>query len=88
MPKLLVDRCSKFYKETIKLFFTSKYHMELYQTYIALNAAFIARFNRTLLHIITKSMYINGYFDWINLLNKLITHKNSIYIIFFNAATP
>ena len=41
---------------------------------------FIERFNRTLLHIINKHMFINGDGNWVNILNEaLITYNNNIH---------
>ena len=41
---------------------------------------FIERFNRTLLHIINKPIFINGDGNWVNILNDaVITNKNNIH---------
>ena len=41
---------------------------------------FIERFNRTLLNIIIKSIFINGDANWVNILNDaVITYNNNIY---------
>ena len=41
---------------------------------------FIERFNRTLLHIINKPMFINGDGNWVNILNDaVITCNNNIH---------
>ena len=41
---------------------------------------FIERFNRTLLHIINKPMFINGDGNWVNILNDaVITYNNNIH---------
>ena len=41
---------------------------------------FIERFNRTLLHIINKPMFINGDGNWINILNDAVkTYNNNIH---------
>ena len=52
------------------------------QNYILLSdlkAVFIERFNRTLLHIINKPMFINGDGNWVNILNDaVITYNNNI----------
>ena len=41
---------------------------------------FIERFNRTLLHIINKLMFINGDGNWANILNDaVITYTNNIH---------
>ena len=38
---------------------------------------FIERFNRTLLHIINKPMFINGDGNWLNILNDAIASYNN-----------
>ena len=71
--KLWVDRGSEFYNKTfkslLKEYGTGKAasgisetasQIELYSTYSDLKAVFIERFNRTLLHIIIKPVFING----------------------------
>ena len=41
---------------------------------------FIERFNRTLLHIINKPMFINGNGNWVNILNDaVVTYNNNIH---------
>ena len=41
---------------------------------------FIERFNRTLLHIINKPMFINGDGNWLNVLNDAVkTYNNNIH---------
>ena len=41
---------------------------------------FIERFNRTLLHIIKKPMFINGDGNWVNILNDaVITYNNNTH---------
>ena len=57
--KLWVDRGIEFYKRTFKSLL-KEYETKLYSTYIDLKAVFIERFNRTLLHIRNKPMFING----------------------------
>ena len=37
---------------------------------------FIERFNRTLLHIINKPMFINGDGNWVNILNDAVVTYN------------
>ena len=60
--------------------FTKKYETELYSTYSDLKAVFIEGFNRTLLHIINKPMFINGDGNWVNILNDVvITYNNNIH---------
>ena len=41
---------------------------------------FIERFNRTILHIINKPMFINGDGNWVNKLNDaVVTYNNNIH---------
>ena len=84
--KLWVDRGSEFYKKTFKTLLieygTGKAAsgIELYSTYSDLKAVFIERFNRTLLHIINKPMFINGDGNWVNILNDaVVTYNNNIH---------
>ena len=84
--KLWVDRGSEFYnksfKSLLKEYGTSKAAsgIELYSTYSDLKAVFIERFNRTLLHIINKPMFINGDGNWVNILNDaVVTYNNNIH---------
>ena len=77
--KLWVDRGSEFYNKTLKSL-RKEYETKLYSTYSDLKAVFIERFNRTLLHIIIKPMFINGDGNWVNILNDaVITYKNNIH---------
>ena len=84
--KLWVDRGSEFYNKTfkslLKEYGTGKADsgIELYSTYSDLKAVFIERFNRTLLHIKNKPMFINGDGNWVNLLNDaVVTYNNNIH---------
>ena len=53
---------------------------KLYSTYSDLKAVFIERFNRTLLHIINKPMFIKGDGNWVNILNDaVVTYNNNIH---------
>ena len=77
--KLCVDRGSEFYNKTFKPLF-KEYETKLYSTYSDLKAVFIERFNRTLLHIINKPMFINGDGNWVKILNDaVITYNNKIH---------
>ena len=45
-----------------------------------MKAVFIERFNRTLLHIINKPMFINGDGNWVNILNDaVVAYNNNIH---------
>ena len=83
--KLWVDRGKEFYNKTfkslLKEYGTGKAAsgIELYSTYSDLKAVFIERLNRILLHIINKPMFINGYGNWVKILNgAVITYNNNI----------
>ena len=77
--KLWVDRGSEFYNKTFKSLL-KEYETKLYSTYNDLKAVFIERFNRTLLHIINKPMFINGDGNCVNILNDaVITYNNNIH---------
>ena len=76
---LWVDRGSEFYNKTFKSLL-KEYETKLYSTYSDLKAVFIERFNRTLLHIIKKPMFINGDGNWVNILNDaVILYTNNIH---------
>ena len=77
--KFWVDRGSEFYNKTFKSLLT-EYETKLYSTYSDLKAVFIERFNRSLLHIINKPMFINGDGNWVNILkDAVITYNNNIH---------
>ena len=77
--KLWVDRGSEFYNKTLKSLL-KEYGTKIYSTYSDLKAVFIERFNRTLLHIINKPMFINGDGNWVNILNEaVLTYNNNIH---------
>ena len=91
--KLWVDRGSEFYNKTFKSLLKeygtgnaasgiseTASQIELYSTYSDLKAVFIEKFNRTLLHIINKPMFINGDGNWVNILNDaVVTYNNKIH---------
>ena len=75
--KLWEDRGSEFYNKTFKSLL-KEYETKLYSTYSDLKAVFKERFNRTLLHIINKPIFINGDGNWVNILNDaVITYNNN-----------
>ena len=77
--KLWVDRSSEFYNKTFKSLL-KEYEIKLYSTYSDLKAVFIERFNRTILHIINKPMFINGDGNGVNILNDaVVTYNNNIH---------
>ena len=72
----------KTFKSLLKEYGTGKAAsgIKLYSTYSYLKAVFIERFNRTLLHIINKPMFINGDGNWVNILNDaVVTYNNNIH---------
>ena len=61
-------------------FLLKEFETQLYSTYSDLKAVFIERFTRTLLHLIIKPMFINGYGNWVNILNDvLFLYNNNIH---------
>ena len=77
--KLWVDRGTELHNEIFKSLLKEN-ETKLYSTYSDLTAVFIERFNRTLLHIINKPMFINGDGNWVNILNNaVITYNNNIH---------
>ena len=77
--ELWVDRDSEFYNKTFKSLL-KEYETKLCSTYNDLKAVFIERFNRTLLQIINKPMFINGDGNWVNILNDaVVTDNNNIH---------
>ena len=77
--KFWVDRVSEFYNKTFKSLL-KEYETKLHSTYIDLKAVFTERFNRTLLHIINKPIFINADDNWVNILNDaVITYNNNIH---------
>ena len=75
----MVDRGSEFYNKTFKSLLKG-YERKLYSTLSDLKVVFIERFNRTLLHIINKPMFINGDGNWVNILNDaVITYNKNIH---------
>ena len=84
--KLWINRGSEFYNKTfislLKEYGTGKAAsgIGLYSTYSDLKAVFTRRFNRTLLHIINKPMFINGDGNWVNILNDaVVTYNKNIH---------
>ena len=60
---------------------------KLFSTYSDLKAVFIERFNRTLLHIINKPMFINGDCNGVNIINDTeITYNNKIHSTFIKTS--
>ena len=81
--KLWVDRGSEFYNKTFKSLL-KEYETELYSTYSDIKAVFMERFNRTLLHVINKPMYINGNSNWVNILKDAVVRYNNNFLSTIN----
>ena len=63
--KIWSDRGKEFYNKTF-LNFLKEQNIHIYSTNSDLKAVFVERFNRTLLDLIKKSMYIEGKACWLN----------------------
>ena len=75
--KLWVERGSELYNKTFKSSL-KEHETELYSAYSDLKAVFLERFNRKLLHIINKPIFINGDGNWVDILNDaVITYNNN-----------
>ena len=74
--ELWVDRGSEFYNKTFQSSLKQN-ETELYSIYSDLKAVFIERFNRKLLHLINKPMFINGDGNWVNILNDAVETYNN-----------
>ena len=74
--KLRVERGSEFYNKTFECLF-KEYRAELYSTCSDLNSAIIERFNKKLLHIISKPMFINGHRNWANPIKEAVVTYNN-----------
>ena len=74
-----MDRGSEFYNKTFQSLH-KEYETKLYSTYSDLKAVFKERFNRSLLQIISKPMFINGDGNWVIILNDaVIIYNNKIH---------
>ena len=71
-----------FTKKTIKSLL-KEFGIELYSAYSDLKAVFIERFNRTILHIINKPMFINCDGNCVNISNDaVVTYNNKVHSTF------
>ena len=75
--KLWIDRGSVFYKKKPFKSVLKEHKNELYSTYSDLKVVFIEIFNRNLLHIINKSLFISDDGNWLNILNDADTTYNN-----------
>ena len=73
--KIWSDRGKEFYNETF-LDFLKQNEIQISSTNSDLKAVFVERFNRTLLDLIKKPMYIEGKACWLNQLDAAMKNYN------------
>ena len=77
--RLWVDRGKEFYNKTF-LSYLKENNIKIYSTNSDLKAVFVERFNRTLLHLLSKPMFINGDGNWVDLLkDAMIDYNNRVH---------
>ena len=74
--KIWSDRGKEFYSKTF-LDFLKQNEIQIYSTNSDLKAVFVERFNRTLLNLIKKPMYIEGEACWLNHLDTAMEKYNN-----------
>ena len=74
--KIWSDRGKEFYNKTF-LDFLKEQNIHIYSTSSDLKAVFVERFNRTLLDLIKKPMYIEGKAGWLNHLDTAMEKYNN-----------
>ena len=74
--KIWSDRGKEFYNKTF-LNFLKEQNIQIYSTNSDLKAVFVERFNRTLLDLIKKPMYIEGKACWLNHLDTAMEKYNN-----------
>ena len=74
--KVWSDRGKEFYNKTF-LDFLKQNEIQIYSTHSDLKAVFVERFNRTLLDLIKKPMYIEGKACWLNHINSALDKYNN-----------
>ena len=74
--KIWSDRGKEFYNKTF-LDFLKQNEIQIYSTNSDLKAVFVERFNRTLLDLIKKPMYIEGKACWLNHLDAAMEKYNN-----------
>ena len=74
--RLWVDRGKEFYNKTF-LSYLKQNGTKIYSTNSDLKAVFVERFNRTLLHLMAKPMFINGDGNWIDLIKDIMIDYNN-----------
>ena len=74
--KIWSDRGKEIYNKTF-LDFLNQNEIQIYSTHSDLNAVFAERFNRTLLDLIKKPMYIEGKACWLNHIDAAMEKYNN-----------
>ena len=74
--KVWSDRGKEFYSTTF-LHYLNEQNIQIYSTHSDLKAVFVERFNRTLLDLIKKPMYIEGKGNWLNHLDAALQKYNN-----------
>ena len=74
--KIWSDRGKEFFNKTF-LDFLKEQNIQIYSTHSDLKAVFVERFNRTLLDLIKKPMYIEGKACWLNHLDTAMEKYNN-----------
>ena len=74
--KIWSDRGKEFYNTTF-LHYLKEQNIQIYSTNSDLKAVFVERFNRTLLDLIKKPMYIEGKGNWLNHINNALDKYNN-----------
>ena len=74
--KVWSDRGKEFYNTTF-LHYLKEQNIQIYSTNSDLKAVFVERFNRTLLDLIKKPMYIEGKGNWLNHLDTVLQKYNN-----------
>ena len=77
--KIWSDRGKEFYNTTF-LHYLKEQNIHIYSTHSDLKAVFVERFNRTILDLIKKPMYIEGKGNWLNhIINALDKYNNRVH---------
>ena len=70
------DRGKQFYNQTF-VHYLNEQNIQIYSTNSDLKAVFVERFNRKLLDLIKKPMYIEGKGNWLNHINNALDKCNN-----------
>ena len=74
--KIWSDRGKEFYNQTFSHYLNEQ-DIQIYSTNSDLKAVFVERFNRTLLDLIKKPMYLEGKGNWLNHIIKALDKYNN-----------